>query len=195
MAVARPHLHGARRRREEFEREALPQIDRLYGYAVRFADDYSQAEDWVQETFLKAFRGWHSYQPGTNIRAWLLTILRNTIISHRRRTRRVEPVDPADIERYSVYEQLQETAPEGRFFDALVSDHVVDALRRLPEKFREAVVLSDMEGLSYAEAAEVLGVPVGTVKSRLFRGRRILQAQLCEYFIQNEGISGNGARD
>lgn len=188
MIVQRARLN--RDERERFEREALPHIDRLYGYALRFADDRSQAEDWVQDAYLKAFRGWHSYRPGTNIRAWLLTILRNTIISDRRRKRRVEPVDFADAERYSLYEQLRETDPEGDFFDGLVSNHVVEALARLPEKLREAVVLSDLEGLSYAEVAEVLGVPVGTVKSRLFRGRRVLQAELYDYFTRIGGVAG-----
>jgi RNA polymerase sigma-70 factor (ECF subfamily) len=193
MIVQRARLN--RSEREQFEREALPHIDRLYGYALRFADDRSQAEDWVQEAYLKAFRGWHSYQPGTNIRAWLLTILRNTIISDRRRKRRVEPVDFAEAERFSLYEQLRETDPEGEFFDGLVSNHVVDALARLPEKLREVVVLSDLEGLSYAEVAEVLGVPLGTVKSRLFRGRRVLQAELYDYGVRTGSISGDANRD
>lgn len=192
MAANRVSLERARRNREDFEREALPQIDLLYRYALRFANDSSQAEDWVQDAFLKAYRGWHSYRQGTNIRAWLLTILRNTIVSQARRTRRVESVDFADAERYSLYEQLQETDPEGRFFDTLISNKVVDAVARLPAKLREAVVLSDVEGLSYAEVADALRVPVGTVKSRLFRGRRALQAELYEYAVRSGGISGNG---
>jgi RNA polymerase sigma-70 factor (ECF subfamily) len=191
MVIERARLDRTQSKREQFEREALPQIDLLYSYACRFAGDPNQAEDWVQEAYLKAYRGWESYRPGTNIRAWLLTILRNTIISDRRRARRVERVDFAVAERHTLYEQLQETDPEGRFFDGLVSDVVVDALARLPEKFREVVLLSDLEGLSYAETAEVLGVPVGTVKSRLFRGRRILQAELHEYVKRNGGVSGN----
>lgn len=194
MVVERARVNRARRKREEFEREALPQIDLLYRYALRFANDSSQAEDWVQDAFLKAYRGWHSYELGTNIRAWLLTILRNTIVSQRRRTRRLESVDFSDAERYSLYEQLQETDPEGRFFEEMVSDKVINAVAHLPEKLREAVVLSDVEGLSYAEVAEVLRVPVGTVKSRLFRGRRVLQAELYEYAVETGGISGNGDR-
>jgi RNA polymerase sigma-70 factor (ECF subfamily) len=192
MIIDRARLDRAHCKREQFEQEALPQLDRLYSYAVQFADDRSQAEDWVQDAFLKAYRGWHTYRPGSNIRAWLLTILRNTIISHRRRTRRLEPVDFTNAERYSFYEQLQEADPEGRFLAGLVSDQVVAALTRLPEKQREAVVLSDMEGLSYAETAEVLEVPVGTVKSRLFRGRRTLQAELYEYAALTLGNSGKG---
>ena len=189
MIVQRARL--SRSERARFEREALPHIDRLYGYALRFADDRSQAEDWVQDAYLKAYRGWHSYRQGTNIRAWLLTILRNTIISDRRRKRRVEPVDFAEAERFSLYEQLRETDPEGDIFDGFVSNHVVEALARLPEKLREAVVLSDLEGLSYAEVAEVLGVPVGTVKSRLFRGRRVLQAELYDYVVRTGAVARN----
>lgn len=195
MIIERAKLERGQNKREQFEREALPQIDLLYRYALRFADDSSQAEDWVQDAFLKAYRGWHTYRPGTNIRAWLLTILRNTIISHRRRTRRVEPVDFADVERYSLYERFQESDPEGRFFSSFVSGAVVRALAKLPDKLREVVVLSDMEGLSYAEAAEVLGIPLGTVKSRLFRGRRVLQAELYEYVARTGELSGSAKRE
>lgn len=195
MIFERAKLDRAHYRREQCEREALPQIDRLYSYAIRFADDRSQAEDWVQDAFLKAYRSWHTYRPGSNIRAWLLTILRNTIISHRRTTRRLQPVDFSNAERYSFYEQLQETDPEGRFLDGLVSDHVVAALARLTERQREAIVLSDMEGHSYTETAEVLEVPVGTVKSRLFRGQQALRVELHEYAALTLGNSGNGDRD
>lgn len=195
MIIERTQLERGQNKREQFEREALPQIDMLYRYALRFADDTSQAEDWVQDAFLKAYRGWHTYRPGTNIRAWLLTILRNTIISHQRRARRVEPVDLADVEHYSLYERFQESNPEGRFFHGFVSGAVVRALGNLPEKLREVVVLSDMEGLSYAEAAEVLGIPVGTVKSRLFRGRRVLQAELYEYVTQTGEMFGSAKGD
>lgn len=195
MIIERAKLDRASDKREQFELEALPQIDILYRYALRFADDASQAEDWVQDAFLKAYRGWHSYRPGSNIRAWLLTILRNTIISHQRRTRRVEPVDFAEVERYSLYERFHENDPEGRFFNGFMSDAVVRALASLPEKLREVVVLSDIEGLSYAEAADVLGIPVGTVKSRLFRGRRALQVELYDYAVQTGDMSGDVNRD
>jgi len=167
----------------DFEREALPHLDTLYRVALRFAGEPSGAEDLVQDTMLRAFRGWSGFRPGTNVRAWLLTILRNTFINeYRRRRREPVPMDLDAIEPYAVHEATA-SDPEGEFFSQIVDARVLQAVDALPEPFREVVVLSDMEGLNYAEIAEAVGVPVGTVKSRLFRGRRQLQRDLYEHAV------------
>ena len=173
-------------KRRAFEREALPHLDSLYRVALRLARDPTRAEDLVQETVLKAYRSWHQYEAGTNARAWLLTILRHTFINQYRRDRHRGPqVDIGEIEPYTIFREVQETDPEGRFFDQMVDEEILAAIDALPDEFREAVVLSDLEGLTYAEVAETTGVPVGTVKSRLYRGRQALQKQLYAYAVEN----------
>ena len=168
--------------RRSFETEALPHLDAVYRVALRLAGDESQADDLTQETMLKAYRSWHQYKSGTNVRAWLLTILRNTFINEYRKTRREGPsVEIGDIEEFTVFREVQDVDPEGDFFDQIVDDEVLQAIDRLPEEFRETLVLSDIEGLSYAEIAEITGVPIGTVKSRLFRARQALQQELYDY--------------
>ena len=168
-----------------FEREALVHLDTVYRVARRLAGNTAEAEDLTQETMLKAFRAWHQYRPGTNARAWLLTILRNTFINeYRRRGNRPDPLDVHAIEGFTVFRDVQTADPEGAFFSQIVDDEVVRAVDRLPVEFRETLVLSDVEGLSYAEIAEITGVPVGTVKSRLFRGRQLLQKQLYAYAVE-----------
>ena len=162
-----------------FESEALPHLNTLYRVAVRLTGDPAASEDLVQDTMLRALRAWTSFRPGSNARAWLVTILRNQFINGWRSGKRAptgvdvdsipEPADPKDPD------------PEGRFFSELVDDEVVRAVDELPDEFREVLVLSDMEGLPYADIAAALAIPVGTVKSRLFRARRILQGQLRSY--------------
>lgn len=172
-------------RQQAFEVEALPHLDSVYRVALRLTRDPTQAEDLAQATMLKAFRAWHQYQPGTNVRAWLFTILRHTFFSlYRREQRRPEMVDLEALEDISVYAAVQEVDPEGHFFGQIMDESVVRAIDALPDEFRETVVLSDVEGLSYAEIAEITGVPVGTVKSRLFRARKALQQQLYHYAVE-----------
>lgn len=171
--------------RTEFEREALVHLDTLYNVALRLAGNSADAEDLVQETITKAYRAWDKYRPGTNCRAWLVTILRNTFINQFRKERRQPTGVPFDsVESVSVFEAIQDKDPEGSFFDFIVDDEVKQAIQELPEEFRIPVVLSDVEGMSYAEIAEILEVPVGTVKSRLFRARRRLQQRLYEYALE-----------
>jgi RNA polymerase sigma-70 factor (ECF subfamily) len=167
-----------------FEREALPHLDVLYRVALRLAGDAAAAEDLVQDTMLRAFRGWAGFQPGTNARAWLLTILRNTFINEYRRRKR-EPIamDIEAAEPHAIYRDVADADPEGEFFARIVDARILEAVDRLPTPFREVVVLSDMEGLSYGEIADSLGVPVGTVKSRLFRARRQLQRELFDHAL------------
>ncbi|MFQ5703406.1 MAG: sigma-70 family RNA polymerase sigma factor [Gemmatimonadales bacterium] len=184
--VARPE-----RRRLAFEAEALPHLDAVYRVALRLAGDESQADDLTQETMLKAFRSWHQYKQGTNVRAWLLTILRHTFINDYRKARRSgRMVDIADVEEFRVFHEVQDADPEGTFFNQIVDDEVLRAIDSLPDEFRETLVLSDVEQLSYAEIAEVTGVPIGTVKSRLFRARQALQQQLYEYAVEMGYIKG-----
>jgi RNA polymerase sigma-70 factor (ECF subfamily) len=188
-------IHGTRRSapvsqpdspdREGFEREALVHLDAVYRTALRLSGNPMEAEDLAQETMLKAFRSWHRYQTGTNAKAWLLTILRNTFINRYRRTKqRPEPVDISEIAPYTVFHEVQDTNPEQTFFDQLVDEDVVRAIDALPGDFREVLVLSDVEGLTYVEIAASIEAPVGTVKSRLFRARQLLQRALYDYAIE-----------
>ena len=173
------------RKRQAFEAEALPHLDTVYRVALRLAGNETLAEDLAQDTMLKAYRSWHQYRPGTNVRAWMLTILRHTFINeYRKARRRGNTVDVTEIEPYTVFVELQDTDPEGSFFAKIVDDEVLRAIDALPEEFRETLALSDMEGLTYAEIAEVTSVPVGTVKSRLFRARQALQKQLYDYAVE-----------
>lgn len=172
-------------KRRAFEAEALPHLDAVYRFARTLTGDGARAEDLAQDVMLKAYRAWHQYRPGTNVRAWLLTIVRNTFINqYRRQQHEGKTVDIGAVEPYAIFGDVQEVDPEGRFFSRIVDDEVLRAVNQLPDDFREVVVLSDVEDLSYAEIADLLGVPVGTVKSRLFRARRALQRQLYEYAVE-----------
>ncbi len=170
---------------QEFEREALVHLDTLYNVALRLTGSAPDAEDLVQDTVTKAYRAWDKYERGTNCRAWLVTILRNTFINqYRRKSKRPTPVDFEAVKDTSVFEAMQDRDPSGTFFRFIVDEEVKRAIQELPEEFRIPVVLSDVEGLSYAEIAEALELPLGTVKSRLFRGRRRLQQRLYEYALE-----------
>jgi RNA polymerase sigma-70 factor, ECF subfamily len=171
--------------RDAFEREALVHLDAVYRTALRLTGNAPDAEDLAQQAMLKAFRAWRQYQPGTNAKAWLLTILRNTFVNqYRRRKARPVMVDVAEIEPFTVFREVQDADPERTFFDRLVEADVLRAIDRLPDKFREVLVLSDVEDLTYAEIADAIGTPVGTVKSRLFRARQILQRELYDYAVE-----------
>src|SRR5919107_2152870 len=138
-----------------FDEEALPHLDALYRVALRLTADPSQAEDLVQDTMLKAYRSWRQYQPGTNAKGWLMTILRNTFINDYRR-RKHEPVamDLEAVEPHALDRPVQDTDPRGSFFAHIVDAKVLEAIDELPEEFREVLVLSDVEGMRYAEIAE-----------------------------------------
>ncbi|HEX4561297.1 MAG TPA: sigma-70 family RNA polymerase sigma factor [Gemmatimonadales bacterium] len=178
-------------RRTAFEKEALVHLDALYRVGLRLTGNAADADDLVQETMLKAYRSWDQYQPGTNAKGWLLTILRNSFINeYRRRTRHPETVDVDTIEPFAVFQDIQEEDPQGAFFDKIVDDEVLKAIDGLPDAFRETVVLSDVEGMSYQEIGKILGIPVGTVKSRLFRARQMLQGKLYDYAVGNGYIKG-----
>ena len=175
-------------RRLSFETEALPHLDAVYRFALRLAGSPSEAEDLVQETYLRAWRAWDQYTPGTRAKSWLFTICRNAYLRGRERdTRRdelvaeaarSEPESEVSGSELAVFTGEAHYDPEGEFYRSLVDTRILEAIDALPSDFREAVVLSDLQNLSYQEVAEVLGVPLGTVKSRLFRGRKLLQRRL-----------------
>jgi RNA polymerase sigma-70 factor, ECF subfamily len=168
-------------RRQRFEAEALPHLDALYAFALKLARSRDDAEDLVSDTILRAFERWDQYHLGTNIRAWLFTILYHVFVSRRRRidAREVQPSE--EHEGWSLFEAVGEADPEGRFFDSFLDEEITGAIDALPDEYRAAVVLSDIHDLRYAEIARILAVPEGTVKSRLFRGRRLLQRKLVGY--------------
>ena len=178
-------------RREVFVRDALPFLDQLYSAALRYTRNPSDAEDLVQEAFAKAYSAFHQFQPGTNLRAWLYRILTNTYInSYRKRQRQPQEVsadayrDGDDNGGFSLYDRITEATPapaEVEVLRHLADDEVKEALAGLPETFRMAVYLADVEGFTYAEIAEIMGTPIGTVMSRLHRGRAALHRALYEY--------------
>ena len=139
---------------------------------------------------MRAYRFWHQYQPGTNAKAWLLTILRTTFINEfRRRTQRRETIALEEIESFTPADDTEEADPEQAFFDGIVDDEVTRAVAALPPAYRDVVELTDIEGMRYEDSARILGVPVGTIKSRLFRARRILRAQLLRYAVSTGWVS------
>lgn len=188
-------MDAAPDRRAAFDREILPQLDLLYRVALRYTGEPARADDLVQDTMLKAYRAWERFQPGTSARAWLLAILRNTFINLYRREKR-EPVatDLDRIESHPEYRPSDESDPEGAFFDKIVDERILRGLEALPAEFKEVMVLSDIEGLAYAEIAQALGIPVGTVKSRLFRARRLMQADLYDHAVEMGYINARSKR-
>lgn len=168
-----------------FESEALPQTDLLYNYSLRMTNNPADAQDLVQETFLKAFRFWDKYEKGTNIRAWLFRILKNTYINrYRKELREPETVDYDDVQHFYTSVRDQGTDPndlQEQLFRNLLDDDISGAITELPEDFRTIVILSDIEGLTYEEIAEFVDIPLGTVRSRLHRGRKLLRTKLLEY--------------
>ena len=181
---------GARRalseedRRERFAAEAMPLVDRLYSAALRYTRDATDAEDLVQETMVKAYRSFHQYRPGTNLKAWLYRVLHTTYISmYRKAQRRPQETLQEQIDEFSFYDEVARNgaSAEREVLESLTADEVKQALAELPESFRLAVYLADVEGFAYKEIAEIMDTPVGTVMSRLHRGRKLLQKALASY--------------
>jgi RNA polymerase sigma-70 factor, ECF subfamily len=186
---------------EGFQEEALPHLDAVYRFALGLSGSPDRAADLVQETFLRAYRAWGQYARGTNAKSWLFTICRNVFLRGRERMRRhdelveehgehddalPEPVSP-------LWASAHSADPEGEFFDALIDAEILEAIDHLPDEYRTVVLLSDLEGLAYQEIADVLEIPVGTVKSRLFRGRRRLQEALYAYAVESGHVPARAA--
>jgi RNA polymerase sigma-70 factor (ECF subfamily) len=173
------------RDRVRFEEEALELSDQVYRVARHLAGSREEAEDLMQEAYARAFRSWHQYTPGTNLRAWLLRILTNINIDRGRRQQRTPQMTSIDEHGdYYLYDKLEEAEgkplDEERVIEKLSQDSIVDALAHVPHDFRDVVVLVDIGEFSYADAAQILDIPIGTVMSRLHRGRRILKGELAE---------------
>ncbi len=168
----------------EFEREALPHMSLLYNYSLRMTNSPADAEDLLQETYLKAYRFWDKYEKGTNIRAWLFRIMKNSYINrYRKETKEPNFVDFDEVEEFApvAREYAGTTGGVQEAFGNLLGDDVAEAIASLPDDFRTVVILCDIEGLTYEEIADFVECPVGTVRSRLHRGRKLLRAQLLEY--------------
>jgi RNA polymerase sigma-70 factor (ECF subfamily) len=177
-------------KRKSFEREALPHMDALYRTALRMTKNENDAEDLVQETFAKAYRFWDKFEKGTNARAWLFKIMTNIFINeYRSKSRAPVSVNVDDIDDNFLYGQLAVAGPaedpERQFFAKIFDDDVKKAIEELPDDFRMVVVLSFLEGFSYQEIAEICDLQLGTVKSRLHRGRKLLQKKLFDYAVKN----------
>src|SRR6266403_4480830 len=194
MSESAPTAAESRRLAEEararvrFEEEALGLSDQVYRVARRLVGSREEAEDLVQETYARAFRSWRQFTPGTNLRAWLLRILTNLNIDRGRRQQRAPQMQPLEANDYFLYDRLAENgdgiSDEDQVVERLSQDDIVTALSAVPHNFRDVLVLVDLGDFSYADAAQILDIPVGTVMSRLHRARRILKGELAEEAVK-----------
>jgi RNA polymerase sigma-70 factor (ECF subfamily) len=178
------------RDRVRFEEDALALSDQVYRVARHLVGSREEADDLVQETYARAFRSWRSFTPGTNLRAWLLRILTNLNIDRGRRIQRQPDLRPLEEGDYFLYNKLEESSDgptdEERVVERLSQNDVVHALAEVPHDFRDVIVLVDIGDFTYADAAQILDIPIGTVMSRLHRGRRILKKAMAESAVGSE---------
>jgi RNA polymerase sigma-70 factor (ECF subfamily) len=196
----RTELSAEHKRR--FQAEAIPMLDSLYAGALRMTRNPADAEDLLQETMMRAYRSFDRFEEGTNLKAWLFRILTNAYINtYRKKQREPQKISQDEIEDFDLYRELKDhdpqmsVTPETLVLDRLVDGDILQAIDDLPEQFRLAVVLSDVEDFSYAEIAEIMDVPLGTVMSRLHRGRKALQKRLWDVAKDRGIVKGDAAFD
>jgi len=191
MAEDATRIATEARDRVRFEEEALALAEQVYRVARHLSNSREDAEELVQETYARAFRSWRSYTPGTNLRAWLLRILTNLNIDRGRRSQRAPQTQALEANDYYLYDKLAadsgggQPADEERVVERLSQDDIVSALATVPHDFRDVIVLVDIGDFSYQDAAQILDIPIGTVMSRLHRGRRILKRELADSVLED----------
>jgi len=188
---------GSAEARSEFEKQVLPWMPDVYRFALSLTREPAEAEDLLQETYLRAFRSWQTFQPGSDARRWLFTICRNAFLRQRERQRREVVEEEGDLDgsaSFLLHARMQSDGSDRILSRVDLAPALNAALAELPEPFRSTVILVDVEDQSYEEASEILGVPIGTVRSRLFRGRRQLQEKLIEY-AKDAGFAAAATRD
>jgi len=186
-------------KKARFERDAMQFTNQLYAAALRYTKDPHDAQDLVQDTYAKAFVSFHQFEPGTNLKAWLYRILSTTFINTYRKDQRRPQISDGELEDWQIYDAASHTSDQGRSAEDVALDGIVDldvraALEAMPEEFRMAVYLADVEGFSYKEIADIVGVPAGTVMSRLHRGRKLLRASLADY-AKDRGFNRGGSHE
>jgi len=198
LAVVDPTTETSAQKKARFERDAFEFTNQLYAAALRYTKNSHDAQDLVQDTYAKAFTSFHQFTPGTNLKAWLYRILTTTFINSYRKEQRRPQIAAGELEDWQIHDAASHTSDQGRSAEDEVLDNLTDgdvktALAALPEEFRMAVYLADVEGFSYKEIAEIVGVPAGTVMSRLHRGRKLLREALADY-AKERGFNKSGAK-
>ncbi len=186
---------SAAERTKRFERDALQYMNQLYAAAMRYTKNPEDAQDLVQDTYIKAYNSFHQFEPGTNLKAWLYRVLTTTFINTYRKDQRRPQTSDSELEDWQIAEVSSHTSDQGKSTEDVVLENLPDsdiknALAEIPEEFRMAVYLADVEGFSYKEIAEIVGVPAGTVMSRLHRGRKQLREKLTDYARERGYVKG-----